>query len=269
MKAKVEIAESFIIKHNTARYSSNLEWITELLSINHSRELRVYRWYAQKTKKQLLIPRSYELNKKYIKIEKLKGDEGGNIFVPDIIPSIKEFILLGDGESRTISDILSSPTQSVVRGLLTNARFLGVRTIVTALKHFLLMYWYSPKNGAMYLIHKDLKTNQNMIKTEKGIFFIDFGSSILTKHYFLTDIVELATNHIANTVDFDLLRTFIHELGADQFHIKYLQSQIYLLLLRRTLHFGPNDLNNPEIMNNVREFHNNLDALVMNFRIPR
>ena len=121
----------------------------------------------------------------------------------------------------------------------------------------------------MYLIHKDLKTNQNMIKTDKGIYFIDFGSSILTKHYFLTDIVELATNHIANKVDFDLLRSFIQELGPDQFHIQYLQSQIYLLLLRRTLHFGPKDLNNMEIMNNVREFHNNLDALVNSFRTVR
>ena len=108
-----------------------------------------------------------------------------------------------------------------------------------------------------------------MIKTDKGIYFIDFGSSILTKRYFLADIVELATKHIANTVDFDPLRLLIQELGPDQFHIQYLRSQIYLLLLRRTLHFGPKDLGNTEIMKNVKEFHNNLDILVSRFEATR
>jgi hypothetical protein len=82
----------------------------------------------------------------------------------------------------------------------------------------------------------------------------------------LADVVELATNHLANTVDFELLRSFVQELGSDRFHIQYLRSQIYLLLLRRTLHFGLKDLGNSEIMNNVKEFHNGLDALVNSFR---
>lgn len=269
MKAKVEITENYIIKHNTARYSVGLEWVSELLSINHNRELRVYRWYEQKSKEHLRIPRAYELNEKFIKIEKLVGTENCDISVASIIPNIKEFISLGVREKRNVYDIFSSPTQSIVRGLFRNARFLGIRTILTALKHFFLMYRYCPKEETMFLIHKDLKSNQNMIKTDKGIYFIDFGSSILTKRYFLTDIVELATNHIANTVDFDLLRLLIQELGPDQFHIQYLRSQIYLLLLRRTLHFGPKDLSNAEIMKNVKEFHNNLDVLVSRFEVKR
>ena len=269
MKAKVEIFEDHIIKHNTARYSEGLEWITELLSINHNRELRVYRWYEQKPKQHLLIPHPFVLNEEYIKIEKLVSTENDEISVPDIIPNIKEFISLGTQETRNIFDIFSSPTQSIVLGLFKHARFLGIRTILTTLKHFLLMYRYKPRKGTMYLIHKDLKTNQNMIKTERGIYFIDFGSSILTKHYFLADIVELATNHIANTVDFDLLRSFIQELGSDRFHIQYLRSQIYLLLLRRTLHFGSEDLGNSEIMDNVEEFHNNLETLVNSFEAAR
>ena len=40
-----------------------------------------------------------------------------------------------------------------------------------------------------------------MIITKKRAYFIDFGSSILTKHYFLTDIVELATDHSSYEVD--------------------------------------------------------------------
>lgn len=267
MKSKVEAFENYIIKHNTARYSAGLEWITELLSVNHNRELRAYRWYDQKPHKHLLIPQHYVLDKRYIKIEKLVGSESGVISVSDIIPNIKEFVLMGEQEFRNIFDLISSPTQSVVRGLIRNAKFLGIRTTLTALKHLFLLQRYSPKKGNMYLIHKDLKIDQNMIKTDKGVYFIDFGSSILTKHYFLADIVELATDHIANTVDFDLLRLLIQELGSDQFHIQYLRSQIYLLLLRRTLHFGPKSLDNSEIMNNVKEFHNSLESLVNNFEL--
>jgi hypothetical protein len=267
MKAKVEISDEFIVKHNTARFSSGLEWITELMSINHNRELRVYKWYNEKPKKKLLIPHAYALSRNFIKIEKLAGTENGEVSVPEIIPQLKEFISLGVGETRNVFDFLSSPTQSVIRGLIRNARFLGPRIILTAFKHLFLMYWHRPKNGDMYLIHKDLKTNQNMMTTEKGIYFIDFGSSILTKHYFLADIVELSTNHIANTVNFDLLKALIDELGPEKFDIQYIRSQLYLLLLRRTLHFGPKDLGNVEIMTNVKEFLNNLDILVGSFEI--
>ena len=70
MKAKVEITSNYIIKYNTARFSEGLEWFTEFFSINHKRELRVYRWYKEKSPNNLLIPKSYELTKKYIKIEK-------------------------------------------------------------------------------------------------------------------------------------------------------------------------------------------------------
>jgi len=268
MKAKVEIAEDFIIKHNTARYSAGLEWVTELLSINHNRELRVYRWYEQKPREHLLIPHPYVLNDKHIKIEKLIGSENSEISIRDIIPNIKEFTALGNKETRSVFDIFSSPTQSVLRGLLINAKLLGVRTILTALKHLFLLYKYRHKNGAMYLIHKDLKIDQNMILTDKGVYFFDFGSSILTKHYFLADIVELATNHTANTVDFEFLRSFIHELNSDQFHIQYLRSQIYLLLLRGTLHLHPVDKAKSEIMSNVKNFQNNLDALANSFELP-
>jgi hypothetical protein len=265
MKSKVEITDDVIIKHNTARYSSGLEWITELLSINHNRELRVYRWYEQKPKKHLLIPKTYVLKEKYIKIEKLANIENGEISIRDIIPNIKEFVALGKWETRNVFDIFSSPTQSILRGLLTNAKFLGARTVSIALKHLFLLHKYKPHRDVMYLIHKDLKIDQNMIMTSKGVYFIDFGSSILTKHYFLTDVVELATNHVANTVDFELLRSFINELNPDQFHTQYLRSQIYLLLLRRTLHLSSVDKANSEIMSRVREFQKNLDTLANSF----
>ena len=267
MKDKVESFSNYIVKYNTARFSSGLEWFTEFLSINHKRELRVYSWYKQKKHKNLLIPKLYELDSKHIKIEKLIEIEKSEILISKLIPSIKEFILLGAGQKRNFYDILSSPTQSVLRGLIRNARFLGIRLIFQVLKHLVHLYSNKPRIGGTYLIHKDLKTNQNMISTQNGIYFIDFGSSILTKHYFLTDIVELSTDHKANKVNFDLLELFIKELGVEKYNIEYLRSQIYLLLLRRCMHFGPIDRANEQIMADVKEFLDNLDSLVGNFKL--
>ena len=267
MKDKVESFSDYIVKYNTARFSKGLEWFTEFLSINHNRELRVYSWYNEKPHKNLLIPEVYELNSKYIKIEKLIGTEKSEIHIPELIPSIKEFILLGVGEKMNFYDFVSSPTQSIFRGLIRNASFLGVKTIFQALKHLVVLYSKKPKVNGTYLIHKDLKKYQNMISTKNGIYFIDFGSSILTKYYFLTDIVELSTDHLANKVDFDLLEAFIKELGVEKYNIEYLRSQIYLLLLRRVLHFGPIDRANELIMKNVKEFLDNLDSLVGDFKL--
>ena len=131
----------------------------------------------------------------------------------------------------------------------------------------MLLYKNSPRVGGTYLIHKDLKTNQNMISTQNGVYFLDFGSSILTRHYFLIDIVELSTDHLANKVDFDLLRLLIKELGSENYKIEYLRSQIYLLLLRRTMHFGKVDRANEQIMANVKVFLDNLDSVVSNFKL--
>ena len=267
MKAKVEITNDYIVKYNTARFSEGLEWFTEFFSINHKRELRVYSWYNEKSHNNLLIPASYELTSKHIKIEKLIEIENREILIPELIPSLNEFISLGVGKKRNVFDLLSSPTQSLIRGLLRNATFLGPRLIFQALMHLVLLYKNSPRVGGTYLIHKDLKTNQNMISTQNGVYFLDFGSSILTRHYFLIDIVELSTDHLANKVDFDLLRLLIKELGSENYKIEYLRSQIYLLLLRRTMHFGKVDRANEQIMANVKVFLDNLDSVVSNFKL--
>jgi hypothetical protein len=267
MKAKVESSSNYIIKYNTARFSSGLEWFTEFFSINHKRELRVYSWYAGKSHKALLLPESYELTSKHIKIEKLIELEESEIRIPELIPSINEFILLGIGQKRNVFDFLSSPTQSVLRGLIRNARFLGVKLIFQALKNLFLLYSNKPRINDMFLIHKDLKKDQNMIATKNGVYFIDFGSSILTKNYFLTDIVELSTDHVANTVNFYLIQEFIEELGVGKYNIQHLRSQIYLLLLRRYLHFHPIDRANKLKMEKARYFLGNLDSLVCSFEI--
>jgi hypothetical protein len=267
MQNKVEVFDDVVIKHNTARFSRGLEWFTEFLSINHNREVRVYELYRRHEIDRLLIPQVYELNSKRIKIERLIEAKDSEISVASLIPVLKEFICLGKGGARNFWDFLSSPTQSVLRGMVRNAKFLGIPTILTTLKHLLMIYFYMPKSGTLYLIHKDLKINQNMIATEKGVYFIDFGSSILTKIYFLADVVELATDHLNNTVDFSLIAALVSELGPENYNVQFLRSQIYLLLIRRVMHFGPADRSNANIMMGVRDFLNELDKLVSTFEI--
>ena len=265
MKDKVEVFNDHIIKYNTSRFSKGLEWVTESLSINHNREVRVYRWYQEKKTRELLIPKVFEINQNFIKIEKVR-DDSNEIQIPKLITSIREFVQLGMNEKMNLYDFLSSPTQSILRGLFTNVRFLGFRIIFQAIRHLLVFYSKKPKNSKTFLIHKDLKKDQNMISTKKGVYFIDFGSSILTKNYFLTDIVELSTDHINFKVNFDLINSFISDLGIEDYDLDFLKSQIFLLLLRRYLHFHPLDRSNPIKMNNAREFLGNLDSLVAKFK---
>ena len=117
------------------------------------------------------------------------------------------------------------------------------------------------------MIHKDLKKDQNMMQTKSGVYFIDFGSSILTKYYFLTDIVELATDHQENSVNLNLIKKFIRELNQTDFNDKFLSSQIFLLLLRRYLHFPSIDRANKQKMSKAKIFLENLDSLMINFKV--
>lgn len=267
MKDKVEISDSYITKFNTSQFSHGLEWVTELLSINHNREIRVYSWYSEKSHQKLLIPKAYEINSQYIKIEKIQGEENVNIDINELIPNLKEFIFLGKNKKMNIFDFLSSPTQSVIRGLIRNATFLGTKIIFQSIKHLFLLYYFKPKSIDNFLIHKDLKKDQNMMQTKSGVYFIDFGSSILTKYYFLTDIVELATDHQENRVNLNLIKKFIRELNQTDFNDKFLSSQIFLLLLRRYLHFPPIDRANKQKMSKAKIFLENLNSLMINFKV--
>ena len=79
--------------------------------------------------------------------------------------------------------------------------------------------------------------------------------------------MELSTDHLANKVNFNLLRLLIKELGSENYNIEYIRSQIFILLLRRTLHFGPVDRANKKIMDNLKVFLDNLDSLVSSFKV--
>jgi hypothetical protein len=269
LESKVELSDNFVFKYNTSQYSSGLEWVTELLSINHQRELRVYSWHVKKKCKYLLIPKIYEMSNTHLKLEKLTETNKPIPTVFNLIPNIIEFSLLGYGKKRKISDFISSPSQSVVRGILKNFKFLGFKIIQSTFLNLFKLYKFKPTYNKCYLIHKDLKINQNMINTSKGVYFIDFGSSIITKNYFLADIVELATDHYNFKVNFELIKEYIIKINAKDLSIDYLRSQLYLLLLRRYLHFskvGWADTNN---MIKVKKFLSNLDDLVLNLKFNK
>ena len=264
---KVVVEDDYVIKNNTTSGSTGLEWVSEALSINHERELRVYRLYSVFSPKVLLIPKLHEVSPKHIKIERLLESDDALPKLIDIVPKLIEFSNMGSDERRRFFDLISSPTQSLVRGLLFNFRFLGLRIVWQALIHLSHLYIYSPPGLNCSLIHKDLKVDQNMIHTDNGLYFIDFGSSIITRHYFLTDIVELATDHQSGRFDFELVRRFISAKGFDGLNEKYVQAQIFILLLRRYLHLPLVDRKNEQIMQRSKVFIGSLNKLVNDFKI--
>lgn len=266
---KVVVEDDYVIKNNTTSGSSGLEWVSESLSINHARELRVYRLYSVSNPKVLLIPKLYEVSSSHIKIERLLETDTALPKIIDIVPKLIEFSDMGKDERRNFFDLISSPTQSLVRGLLFNFKFLGLRVVWQALMHLCHLYIYSPPGLHSSLIHKDLKVDQNMILTNNGLYFIDFGSTIITRHYFLTDIVELATDHQKGRFDFELVKRFIAAKGFEGLNEKYVQAQIFILLLRRYLHLPLVDRKNEQIMQRSKIFIGSLNKLVNDFKIGR
>ena len=159
MEEKVEIHEDYVLKFNTSKYTDNLEKITEFFSINHNREIRVYKLYEKYDHASLLIPKAFELNKKYIKIEKIiESEKKDTIKTMDLVPALLEFLNLSKGKNKLeFADYLSSPTLSVIRGSFFNLRFLGVVVFLRGFKYLFKLYKNRPKLRRDYLIHKDLK----------------------------------------------------------------------------------------------------------------
>ena len=261
MKSKVEIRSCSVIKHNTSKFSQGFEWFTERLSINHNRELRFYDWYGENEFKYLKVPKLLEKSGKHITLERLFELPNTIVDISKLKPALIEFMMVGRNKSFKLTDYFSSPTQSIIRGLILNARFLGVRAIVNTLSHLLRLKLNRPKNLPVSLIHKDLKTDQNLIVTASGVYFIDFGSSVLTRDYFLTDIVELSTDHVNLSIDFDVIKEIVSSLDF-KCNQKYIQSQLYLLLLRRYMHFPKVDRENKEKMKKIKLFIHDLNSIV-------
>lgn len=268
VKEKVEIHEDYVLKFNTSKYTHNLEKITEFFSINYNREIRVYKFYEKKDHTSLLIPKILEINKKYIKIEKIKESRKNTIKAIDLVPALLEFLNLGRmGKKLEFSDYLSSPTLSVIRGSFFNLRFLGAVVFFRGFKYLFKLYKNRPKLRKIYLIHKDLKRNQNMVQAQDGNYFIDFGSSILTTDYFLTDIIELSLDVNVPVLDLNPVMTVVKELGFDQSSLEYIRAQIYILLYRRFLHLHPTTRLDPSFMENSKKFLINLEGFVNQIKI--
>jgi hypothetical protein len=269
MEEKVEIHEDYILKYNTSKYTENLEKITEFFSINHNREIRVYKLYEKYDNASLLIPKAFELNKKYIKIEKIiESEKKDTIKTMDLVPALLEFLNLSKRKNKLeFSDYLSSPTLSVIRGSFFNLRFLGVVVFLRGFKYLFKLYKNRPKLRRVYLIHKDLKKNQNIVQAQNGIYFIDFGSSILTANYFLTDIIELSLDVNVPVLDFNPVIAVVKELGFDQSSLEYIRAQIYILLYRRFLHLHPTTKLDLSFMKRSKKFLINLEEIVNEIEI--
>jgi hypothetical protein len=260
---KVEIYDEFVIKHNVAGDSRGLERIFEILGINFRRELRVYNYYNIYDFHYLLIPKLLEKDSNYIKIQRLIGNNE-KIEARNVVPSLKEFLMMGANEKKIgFFDFLSSPAVSVLRGSLYGVLTYGPKLhfkIITYILRLILSFKY---HGNVYLIHKDLNISQNCINTVNGVYFYDFGSSVLTKRYFLTDVIELSIDF--EKLEFELSATLslLQSLGFDNEYNKIATMQIQVILYRRFLHLHSRTRNDAEYMKKVKSFVHNITNIVI------
>ena len=263
MIKKVEIYNEYVIKYNTSKFSKGIQKITEFLGINFSKELRVYRKFHRDNFNYLLIPKMLECNKKYIVIEKIENDSKQEINPLGIIPNLLEFMSLGLNERINLFDLLSSPAISIYRGVITGVINFGFKTTFKIIFYTFIIGVSAKCDREIYLIHKDLHRRQNIINSKKGIYFIDFGSSFLTKKYFLTDIVQLSIdlNRFDFRFDFDIAPSIVmlKKLGysrKDMIKVKY---QIHILLFRRFLHLHSLNRSDKAFMEKARVFISKLE----------
>lgn len=260
-KNKVEIYDEYVIKYNTADDSKGLEKFTEVLGVNFRRELRVYSHYASHKFSYLLIPNLLEKGSDYIKMEKLTGIPE-KIQVNSIILNLKEFLMIGINEKKLeLFDFISSPAVSVIRGSLYGVMMYGPKIHFRMIFYILKLMASFKYHKKFYLIHKDLKTNQNMINTTNGVYFFDFGSSVLTKRYFLTDVIELSIDF--ENLEFDISPTvsLLQSLGFENDYLAIAKMQIQIILYKRFLHLHKRTKKDFEYMKKVRSFVDNIYKL--------
>lgn len=262
---KVEIHKDYVIKKNISNSTDFFQKITEFFNIQFKRELRVYNYYPFSKSNHLLIPKLLEVGDNYIKIERLY-ESSNYIETISIIPNLKEFLLLGKKIQKFhLTDFFASPAFNVIRGSLFGVFNYGFRQHTKILIYIVKMSFDRKNHDKLYLIHKDLHLNDtggNIVNTEKGVYFYDFGSSILTKRYFLTDVIQLSIDF--PKLEFDIIPVFqlLKSLGYDQDYLRAAKIQIKIILYKRFLHLSKIYKENYEYMSKAKIFIAEIDNLI-------
>lgn len=258
-KNKVEIYKDFVIKNNIANSKNVFQRFAETFSIQFKRELRVYNMYSVFESNYLLIPDLLEVGYNYFKMERLY-QSSYNIDPYSIVPNLREFMLLAGDKARfSLFDFLSSPALGVIRGSLFGVLNYGVRQHVKILICILKLSLNRKFHKKIYLIHKDLHINKNIMNTEKGVYFYDFGQAIFTKRYFLTDVIQLSINFPELEFNPIPIIKLLQSLGYDKGYINFASMQIKIILYKRSLHFHIDHKRNIEFMKKVKMFVSEID----------
>ena len=249
---KIKIIGNFVIKYDVIE-STGLERLLDFFSIPFNRELRIYRQFMKGDYKHLLIPQLFEVGSDYIKMERI-FPKPIEIKLLDIISNIQEFLSLGISSKMRFSDYLSSPSLSIIRGTPFAVRYYGLKTHLIMI---LLLFKYTIFSFSLtknYAIHKDLKLDQNMMLSEKGVYFFDFGSSVITKKYFLNDITDLSVDYSKFIYDPKPTILLLKEMNYGIEYEKIIKMQISLILYKRFLHLHKRDARNKDHMAKVKRF---------------
>lgn len=263
-KDKVEIFEEFVIKNNIANSDNFFQRIAEIFGIQFNREIRVYNWYSSVKSNHLLLPKLLDVSENFLKIERLY-DSSNIIDRKMIFLSLREFMLLGGDKAKLLLfDHLSSPGVSVIRGTIFGVINYGFRQHLKILLYIFKLYLNQKPHSKIYLIHKDLHMNQNIINTERGVYFFDFGSAVLTKRYFLTDVILLSLSFPELKFNPEEILYLLQFLGYDLGYMSLAKMQIQIILYNRFLHLHIFDKKNKEYMKTIKKFVSEIESLIAN-----
>lgn len=162
--------------------------------------------------------------------------------------------LSGNSKWITILSLISSPTFSILRGIV-NTFFSGEFALAIKGLWLLSRYLLLPNPGEFILIHRDLLDRQNIMTVDNAIYIFDFESTICTKKYRLQDIVTVSLN--LNEIDLnnsnwfcnDLLNEYLSSYYEKQIIDEDMFIQIWLILFRAVIHMR----DEPEISSYVRK----------------
>jgi hypothetical protein len=157
----------------------------------------------------------------------------------DIVSSIMEFNL-SYKKSSMISNLrlisfIRNPVFSMLKGLAKNIKRINLKFFLKSILFIIIYEFKLTGCKSFFLMHGDVSRYQNIISSLNGLYYIDFESSIITKKFYLLDIVGLAIDYekirLNNQywLDIDLINNYLKAHPCKD-SLKIIKNQIRLLI---------------------------------------
>jgi thiamine kinase-like enzyme len=212
------------------------------------KERDVYLMLNKSQFKHFNYPRLIEHDNTSLTIEYYEGVKGWDdelISSKQVIKSLIEFnmLLINNKEIQhkrfDMINLIRNPNFSIIKGILLNF-YQFKHTIIIRLFYGMLLQTINKSPEKKFLVHGDVSRYQNLITTNSKLIFIDFESVLITRNFYLIDIIGLAINYKnlrlnrMDWLDINLVINYLQEMPY-KFKSKDIKLQIYLVLIYKVI----------------------------------